>query len=138
MKQEESTILKKLGKDSGFKTPENYFDDFNERMTAMLPDVEITDINVKPSTGVRIRPYAYLAAMFAGIWCMMKVFNGINGTTSGQMRVNEIAEGIHVEGNADEFMMMGAASDYDVMSYQDSVAQSMDEPLPDVNDANKP
>ena len=138
MKQEESTILKKLGKDCGFKTPENYFDDFNERMTAMLPDVEITDVNVKPSTWVRIRPYAYLAAMFAGIWCMMKVFNGINGTTSGQMRVNEIAEGIHVEGNADEFMMMGAASDYDVMSYQDSVAQSMDEPLPDVNDANKP
>ena len=138
MKQEESTILKKLGKDSGFKTPENYFDDFNERMTAMLPDVEITDVNVKPSTWVRIRPYAYLAAMFAGIWCMMKVFNGINGTTSGQMRVNEIAEGIHVEGNADEFMMMGAASDYDVMSYQDSVAQSMDEPLPDVNAANKP
>ena len=133
MKQEESPLLTKLGRDAGFKTPTGYFDDFNRRMADMLPEVEITDVNVEPSLWVRVRPYAYLAAMFAGIWCMMKVFNIASGTVTGQMRVNEIAAGIQVENNAEDFLMMGGASDYDVFSYEDSVAMSIDETLPDVN-----
>ncbi|MBQ4368079.1 MAG: hypothetical protein II786_08350 [Muribaculaceae bacterium] len=133
MKQEESQILNQIGKESGFKVPDNYFEDFGKRMENMLPEVEITNVNAKPSTWLRIRPYVYLAAMFAGIWCMMKVFNNFNGTASNQLRVNEIAAGIQVENNAEDFLMMGGASDYDVFSYEDSVAMSMDEPLPDVN-----
>lgn len=121
MKQEKSEILDRIGKDSGFKTPEGYFDEFNSRMTAMLPDVEITEVDEKPSLWVTVRPYLYMAAMFAGVWCMMKVFTGFKQNISTEQRVSEIATGIYMDNNADEFIMSGGASDYDIMTYEDSV-----------------
>ncbi|MBQ7691439.1 MAG: hypothetical protein IJT30_09685 [Muribaculaceae bacterium] len=121
MKNEESEILNRFGRDAGFRVPEGYFDDFNERMAAMLPEVEITEVDTKPTLWVRLRPYLYLAAMFAGVWCMMKVFNGFNQNISTEQRVSEVASGIYMENNADEFIMSGCASDYDIMTYEDSV-----------------
>ena len=91
MKHEDSTILNKYGKNPGFKVPENYFDDFNRRMADMLPDVEITPIDVKPSMWQRVKPFAYMAAMFAGVWCMMSVFSHF--TASGNLdSVRAVAE----------------------------------------------
>ena len=49
MKHEDSTILNKYGKDPGFKVPDNYFADFNKKMADMLPDVEITPVDAKPT-----------------------------------------------------------------------------------------
>ena len=80
MKQEDSPILKKLGKEPGFEVPEHYFADFSKNLMDSLPEVKITE-EVKPSRWVRIRPYVYMAAMFAGIWCMMKVFTGFGDSS---------------------------------------------------------
>lgn len=121
MKQEKSEILDRIGKDSGFKVPEGYFDEFNSRMAQMLPEVEITNVDAKPTLWVTIRPYVYMAAMFAGVWCMMKVFNGFNHSISAEQRVSEIATEIYQDNNADEFIMSGGATDYDIMTYEDSV-----------------
>ena len=123
MKQDDSTLLKKYGKDPGFQVPENYFADFNKRMTEMLPEVEITTVDVKPTMWQRIRPIAYLAAMFAGVWCMMQVFGGFmdKGNLKG---VRAVAEKLQDDNsNVDEFIMSGV-SDYDILSYEDSVAMS--------------
>jgi hypothetical protein len=130
MKQEDSTILNKYGKDSGFKVPENYFDDFNKRMVDMLPDVEITPVDIKPTMWQRIKPLAYLAAMFAGVWCMMSVFSHF--TSSNNLNsVRAVAEKLHDDkSNVEEFIMSGAVSDYDILSYEDSVAMSNEEVLP--------
>ena len=129
MKKEDSPILNELGKDPGFKVPENYFDDFNKRMAGMLPDVEITPVDLKPTTWQRLRPFAYLAAMFAGVWCMMSVFNHFNGTQDNN--VGRVAEQLHNDTqNIEEFMMSGSVSDYDIMNYEDSVMVSNDEPAP--------
>jgi len=127
MKQEDSTLLNKYGKDSGFKVPENYFDDFNKRMSAMLPDVEITPVDVKPTMWQRVKPLAYLAAMFAGVWCMMSVFSHFNG--SGNMNsVRAVAEKMTEDkNNVEDFIMSGAVSDYDILNYEDSVAMSNEE-----------
>ena len=123
MKQDDSTILKKYGKDPGFKVPENYFDDFNKRMAEMLPDVEITPVDVKPTLWQRVRPLVYMAAMFAGVWCMMQVFS--NFTDSGNLdSVRAVAEKLQDDkSNVDEFIMSGV-SEYDILSYEDSVAMS--------------
>ena len=67
MKQEESDILKQIGKDAGFKVPENFFAEFNQKMSDSLPQVEITRVDERPTLWTRLRPYAYMAAMFAGI-----------------------------------------------------------------------
>ncbi len=126
MKQEDPTILNKYGKDPGFKVPENYFEDFNKRMVGMLPDVEITPVDVKPTMWQRIKPLVYMAAMFAGVWCMIQVFS--NFTNSGNLdSVRAVAEKLQDDKeNVDDFIMSGV-SDYDILSYEDSVAMSNEE-----------
>ena len=125
MKQDDSTILKKYGKNPGFKVPENYFEDFNKRMTEMLPDVEITPVDVKPTMWQRVRPLVYMAAMFAGVWCMMQVFS--NFVTSDNLDgVRAVAEKLQDEENLDDFIMSGV-SDYDIINYEESVAMSNEE-----------
>ena len=126
MKTEKSQILDKLGKDAGFKVPEGFFEQFNQQLIDSLPDVTITDVDEKPSMWVRVRPYLYMAATFAGIWCMMNVFNHFNGTADQDLRVKEIAAGIADENNADELRMSGVASDYDILTYEDSVMNDME------------
>jgi len=126
MKQEESQILKQLGKDAGFKVPDGYFADFNARMADMLPEVEITDVDAPPATlWQRVRPYVYLAAMFAGVWCLMQVFNMVVKTPNTSMQINNVAAHmLDDSGNADDFIMSGGVSDYDILNYEDSVAMS--------------
>ena len=128
MKREDSTILNKYGKDPGFKVPENYFDDFNKKMAAMLPDVEITPVDVKPTMWQRVRPLVYLAAMFAGVWCIVSVFTRLNG--SSNLGVGAVAEKLQDDkNNVEEFLMSGSVSDYDILNYEDSVAMSNEEDL---------
>jgi len=126
MKREDSTILNKYGKDPGFKVPENYFDDFNKKMAEMLPDVEITPVDVKPTMWQRVKPLVYMAAMFAGVWCMMSVFSHFT-STSNLDGVRAVAEKLSDDkGNVDDFIMSGV-SDYDILSYEDSVMMSNEE-----------
>ena len=129
MKRENSTILEKYGKDPGFKVPENYFTEFNQRMTEMLPDVEITPVDVKPTLWQRVRPLVYMAAMFAGVWCMMQVFGHF--TNQGNLDgVRAVAEKlVDDKNNADEFIMSGSVSEYDILNYEDSVAMSNGEEI---------
>ena len=122
MKPEESQILARAGKQSGFKVPEGYFENLTQRVMDRLPEVEITEVESKPSLWVRVRPYVYLAAMFAGVWCMMTIFNHFNGTSMGNMqRIANVAAGIVEEDNADDFMLMTGFDDYDILTYEDSV-----------------
>lgn len=78
MKKQED-ILEKIGRRDGMTVPPGYFDDFAVRMTDALPprpEVEEPARVMPPRTlWARIRPYAYMAAMFAGIWCMLKMFS---------------------------------------------------------------
>ena len=132
MKHDDSTILNKYGKDSGFKVPENYFEDFNKKMAEMLPDVEITPVDIKPTMWQRVKPIAYLAAMFAGVWCMMSVFSHFTNPND-MSSVRAVAEKLEDNNsNVEEFIMSGSVSDYDIMSYEDSVMMSNEDvSLPD-------
>ena len=133
MKHEDSTILTKYGKNPGFKVPENYFDDFNKRMADMLPDIEITPVEVKPTMWQRIKPLAYLAAMFAGVWCMMSIFSHFTGTDYG-LRINELAEKLQDDkSNVEDFIMSGSVTDYDIINYEDSVMMSNEDNIPNEN-----
>lgn len=126
MKKEESKILDKLGKNPGFKVPENYFNDFNAKLLESLPDVKITE-EVKPTMWVRVRPFIYMAAMFAGVWLMMNIFSIGKSSASSEQRAAQISAGVAVEKNADELINYGSVSDYDIMTYEDSVYMEMEE-----------
>ena len=126
MKKEESKILDKLGKNPGFKVPENYFNDFNAKLLESLPEVKITE-EVKPTMWVRVRPFIYMAAMFAGVWLMMNIFSIGKSSASSEHRAAQISAGVAVEKNADELINYGSVSDYDIMTYEDSVYMEMEE-----------
>lgn len=57
--------------------PEGFFESFAEEMAGRLPENPEAErpVVLRPkTTWQRLRPYVYMAAMFAGIWCMLKMF----------------------------------------------------------------
>lgn len=74
MKQEQE-LISKYGKDSGMKVPEGYFADLQAKIIDSLPPYQKSEPRVELSRWQRVKPYVYLAAMFCGIWLMMKVFH---------------------------------------------------------------
>lgn len=86
-------ILNKLDRHDGMTVPEGYFADFARRMEASLPDrPELSAVvPVVPRTWwQRIRPYAYMAAMFAGVWCMLKMFAMLTASTPLPLETNPV------------------------------------------------
>ena len=121
MSKEKADILSKIGKDAGFKVPDGYFDDFAERVAKDLPKPTLTPI--EPVTRwQRIRPFVYMAAMFVGIWLMMKIFDGWGRQEPG-MYNPEILAGFENEAGIDYLLMSGDISEYVILMYgkQDSI-----------------
>lgn len=79
---EKHDILSGINHESGLTVPPGYFDEFNTRMASSLPlqPWESEQPKLMPRTKwQKLRPYVYMAAMFAGIWCMMKMFDMMRG-----------------------------------------------------------
>lgn len=76
-----SDILTRNNRHSGMTVPEGYFADFVSRMEQTLPEKsQLAPAELHPRTfWQKVRPYAYMAAMFAGIWCMLKMFTMMGG-----------------------------------------------------------
>lgn len=74
MKPEEQ-LLSKYGKESGMRVPEGYFADLQKNIMDSLPEYKKAEPKLDVSRWQRVKPYVYLAAMFCGIWLMMKVFH---------------------------------------------------------------
>lgn len=97
---EDKNILDKVNRRSGMTTPENYFADFAEQMMQKLPEKEEAIITKPVTTWQRIRPFVYLVAMFAGIWCMVKMVDLIS--TGASLQTDQSAEQIVAEAITDE------------------------------------
>lgn len=69
-----------------------------------------------------------MAAMFVGIWLMMKIFDGWGRQEPG-MYNPEILAGFENEAGIDYLLMSGDISEYDILMYgkQDSVASMIEE-----------
>lgn len=70
-------ILTQVNRRTGMTVPEGYFEQFASRMESRLAELPATEAPrpVKGGLWYTVRPYVYMAAMFAGIWCMMHIFN---------------------------------------------------------------
>lgn len=69
--------------------PDGYFADFASRMTESLPPLHKQEEPARRPLWLRVRPYAYLAAMFAGIWLMMQMFGMMS---SSRVDLNQYPE----------------------------------------------
>ncbi len=75
--KEEDKILQEFGRTTGFEVPEGYFDKMRAEVMEKLPPMEMPEPMVNRSFWQKVKPYVYLAAMFAGIWMMMNMFNRV-------------------------------------------------------------
>ncbi len=107
----DNDILSKIDRRSGMTVPEGYFDDFASRMMEQLPEHPSigsgTATSDKPSLWFRIRPYVYMAAMFAGIWCMLNIFKVI-GSNSTDLTVDNnpvVARALSNDSFVDEYYL---------------------------------
>lgn len=73
----EERLKNTFGKDAGWTVPEGYFESFRAEMAEKLPEMKAPAAAEPLSKWQRVKPYLYLAAMFAGIWMMMKVFHNV-------------------------------------------------------------
>jgi hypothetical protein len=95
----EKILLKDVVKVEPFRTPEGYFENFTNGIMSQLPDVKAIHKDSK-SIGLwqRVRPWVYMAAMFAGIALMLRLFveapnqNGIK---------NYASEGLNLSSSSD-------------------------------------
>ncbi len=86
MKQNTDILDKLRTPHGGMTVPEGYFADFNRRMAASLPERPELEHpaaaspleRAQRSLWQRVRPYVYMAAMFAGIWLMLQMFSLIS------------------------------------------------------------
>lgn len=79
--EKKSDILSRVAHKTGMTVPDGYFADFAARMEQALPErSEMQAVDERPRTlWQRVRPYCYMAAMFAGIWCMLRMFTMMGG-----------------------------------------------------------
>jgi hypothetical protein len=74
--------LEETGKENPFKVPEGYFDNFTARIMNQLPEKATEEPKVI-SFWERAKPWMYMAAMFAGIALMVKLFTISSKPTNG-------------------------------------------------------
>lgn len=115
--KEEKDILSKVNRSTGMTVPDGYFADFASRMKETLPEKQPEPVVVAKTTWQKIRPYTYLVAMFAGVWCMMKMFSMmLSGTPAdinidnNSMLVSALTDDVFVE---DYYLQ--SMGDYDIM-----------------------
>ncbi len=75
---EEKQLESRYGKEGGWKVPEGYFDRVYAEVLTKLPAYPEEPVAPVMTFWQRIKPYTYLAAMFAGIWLMMQVFHNVS------------------------------------------------------------
>lgn len=112
-------VLANIGRNDGMTVPEGYFADFASRMEGILPlnlEAEAPERAMamqKRSLWSRVRPYVYMAAMFAGVFCMTKMFGLMGQTDNLDMRVDRNP------------VMIAALSDQDFM--EDYIESNIDQ-----------
>jgi hypothetical protein len=79
--------LDQISKDNPFKTPEGYFEGLTAQIMSGLPEKAQEETN-EVSMWTRVKPWVYMAAMFAGIFLMVKVFVGSPDKSYGASTLN--------------------------------------------------
>lgn len=123
--EKDKYIADKFGRDPGFSVPDGYFDSFFEQMPSKLPPYKTADIPEKMSLWQKVRPYVYFAAMFAGIWLMMNVFNHVS--QSSRLSLDNPPDAVAIamaSSDPDEFGIAGnGIQDFELI---DEIADSYD------------
>lgn len=90
--KEEIKLEELVGREGGWQVPDNYFSEAIAEIKGKLPEYPVERVAPKMTMRQKMRPYLYLAAMFAGIWLMMQVF--FNISESRRINLDNVPERI--------------------------------------------
>ena len=90
--KEEDNIRKKIGTENPFQVPEGYFDTVVADVMSRLPEKEETteEPQRQPTTWQRIKPWLYMAAMFAGAALIIRTASGQRADDTTDSEVQEM------------------------------------------------
>lgn len=114
---------------TGMTVPEGYFDSFAVKMMEQIPQVEPRVVEMPRRTVWQtIRPYVYMAAMFAGVWLMMNMFSLFTpgASISSSASQSLLAEVTSAQSETYFADYMSSVSDYDL--YDDLYDSGFDVP----------
>ncbi len=83
--------LNEIGRKNPFKVPEGYFEQFPEDFMSRLPE-RTTEEPKALNLWDRLKPWIYMAAMFAGIALIVRIFVGIPVQTQDSAHAPSSAE----------------------------------------------
>lgn len=110
MMRKDDNILSKLPRHDGMTVPDGYFADFSRRMQDALPPrpelAQMAATEIPRTRWQQMRPYVYMAAMFAGVWCMLKMFTMLTSSSPMPLDANPIiAEAISNDTFVNEYVI---------------------------------
>jgi hypothetical protein len=126
--KENKDILNKINRRDGLTVPDGFFENFAAQMADKLPErpeLENPQQIVAPrSFWHRVRPYVYMAAMFGGVWCMLKMFT-LMSSTEGDLSINGntvLANAVSNEQFVEDYVI-DDVSNWDIYDYmlEDSI-----------------
>ncbi|MDR1003456.1 MAG: hypothetical protein LBL97_00390 [Prevotellaceae bacterium] len=100
--KEEDNIFKKVGRENPFGVPNGYFDSLTQQVMSQLPEKETPALTVRriPTRWERLKPWFYMAAMFAGAALIIRV-----ASTAFTPSVDvAVIENTEVEAASDEYI----------------------------------
>lgn len=125
--KEENKLIEKFGRKGPWTVPDGYFDGMHKEVMSKLPEYPEKEKPADMSVWQRIRPYVYLAAMFGGIWCMMKVFHHAAGmeTLSLDNPPEHIAAYIGNMNPDDDYLLPSSLSDVELLDEMNDYSDSL-------------
>ncbi|MDE6007277.1 MAG: hypothetical protein K2G67_06970 [Muribaculaceae bacterium] len=128
MKEEEKIIMR-YGRKGPWSVPEGYFDSVRLEVLENLPEYPAKPVAGQMTRWQRLKPYVYLAAMFAGIWCMMQMFHQMSG--AGKLSLDnppeQIAALMSEPEMTDVYMIPSTISDVELLDDISSQYSSIDD-----------
>ncbi len=112
MKKDIKYNLDECGSRRPFSVPEGYFDNLTQNIMSALPEQESAHtikINVTP--WMRLKPYIYAAAAFAGMYFIMKAGVGVTNSRNAEMAQTQETT-IYSEEYIDSFLETSMIDDF--------------------------
>ena len=122
--RQEDKLKEKVGSKLPYTVPEGYFESFKSRLMDNLPEYPEKPVQKRLTTWQRLKPYVYLAAMFAGIWCMMQIFHRVSTPAAPS---EAIAQATVDTDSYDYFLDENSGADLQLQDEVASLYPSMDE-----------
>ncbi|MCD7898475.1 MAG: hypothetical protein LUH22_00945 [Bacteroides sp.] len=118
--KEEDKLLRKYGTENPFTVPEDYFANLTSEVMNKLPDQPVSDFVPKqPTRWDKIKPWTYMAAMFAGAALIIKIaaYNPNPFDNSGNATIAEAQVEMISDEELDFVLNQSMLDDYSLYMY---------------------